>query len=74
MFCVGNVTVPSTAREDELAPCWIVIPHWLLLIPSSESMSAITDSMYNDFSQRYDDEPYLADHTIICPTNRSRCL
>jgi hypothetical protein len=51
-LCVGNVTV----REGELAPCWIVIPQDLLLIPSYKNMSAITHN--DDFNRKYDDGPY----------------
>jgi hypothetical protein len=57
--------LPSTSRGGELAPSLIVIPCDLLLMSSSENMSAIIDSVYDDFGWKYDG-PYLAGHAILC--------
>ncbi|KAM0859110.1 hypothetical protein ACQ4PT_047400 [Festuca glaucescens] len=66
---VGNGDVPFVARQGELIPSWMPIPHDLLLLPSSDNMAAMIDSVYDTFQQNYDVPEYLACRAIVSPTN-----
>ena len=47
----------------------MVVLHDLLLLPSQDNMSAIVESVHDNFLQNYDDTSYLSCHAIVSPTN-----
>nr|XP_051229754.1 ATP-dependent DNA helicase PIF1-like [Lolium perenne] len=65
---VGNGDVPGSTRDGEDSGSWITIPEDLLLLPSSPNMDTTIQSVYESFFN-YSSADYLAQHSILCPTN-----
>jgi hypothetical protein len=66
---VGNGDVPGSTRDGEDSGSWITIPEDLLLLPSSSNMDTAIQSVYESFFFNYSSADYLAQRSILCPTN-----
>ncbi|KAK1603462.1 hypothetical protein QYE76_037774 [Lolium multiflorum] len=66
---VGNGDVPGSTRDGEDSGSWITIPEDLLLRPPSSNVDAAILSVYDSFFFNYSSADYLAQRSILCPTN-----
>ncbi|KAM0822262.1 hypothetical protein ACQ4PT_071604 [Festuca glaucescens] len=66
---VGNGDVPGSTRDGEDSGSWITIPEDLLLLPPSSNMDTAIQSVYESFFFNYSSADYLAQRSILCPTN-----
>jgi hypothetical protein len=70
VLSIGDGTVPMDVREGEAVPSWLSLPADIVLLPDSDYIAAIVDTIYDQFSERYSDAVYLAQRAIVCPTNK----
>jgi hypothetical protein len=66
---VGDGNIECRAKDGELEPSWIRIPHDLLLITSADKLQRLVDIVYPGLHANYLSETYLTEREILCPTN-----
>ncbi|KAM0918646.1 hypothetical protein ACQ4PT_008729 [Festuca glaucescens] len=66
---VGNGDVPGSTRDGEDSGSWTTIPEDLLLRPPSSNVDTAIQSVYESFFFNYSSADYLAQRSILCPTN-----
>jgi ATP-dependent DNA helicase PIF1 len=66
---VGDGNIECRAKDGELEPSWITIPHDLLLITSGDRLQRLVDTVYLGLHANYLSETYLTERAILCPTN-----
>jgi hypothetical protein len=69
VFDVGNGDILGHSTGGEDSGSWITIPEDLVLHPTSSNVDAAIQSVYDSFFFSYTSADYLAQRSIVCPTN-----
>jgi hypothetical protein len=65
---IGEGNIPARAKDGEIEPTWIKIPHELLM-PRQDSIQCMMNSAYPNLCGNYTDMEYLNKRAILIPTN-----
>jgi hypothetical protein len=70
ILSIDNGTVPMVTRGEESSPSWLTLPTDIAMLPASDYMQALINTVYDSFSEMHSDSLYLAQRAIVCPTNK----
>jgi ATP-dependent DNA helicase PIF1 len=65
---IGEGNIPAIAKDGEIEPTWIKIPHELLM-PRQDTIQCMMNSAYPNLCGNYTDMEYLNKRAILTPTN-----
>lgn len=66
---VGNGKAPAISLDGSEDKDWVQIPSDLLIHCKENHIRTIVDTMYPDFLKKMQDKNYLAERSILAPTN-----
>ncbi|XP_071740091.1 uncharacterized protein [Rutidosis leptorrhynchoides] len=66
---IGDGKVAAVCKDGEEEPTWIEIPEQFIVKSEKPPIDAVVDTIFPDFLQRYKNEDYLCERTILTPCN-----
>ena len=67
---IGNGTINGIKDDDNEDTTWIKIPEKYILHFESNPIETISNTIYNDFINNFDNIEYLKERAIVAPKNQ----